>query len=59
MKLNSVKSNILLRDKCPYSGFFWSAFQMRENTDQKNSEYGQFSGSVLSWSLYKTLDTVF
>ena len=44
--------------KCPYSGFFWSvfycirvtrsispySFQMRENKDQKNPEYGHFSG---------------
>ena len=52
-----------LREKCPYSGFFWSVFsriwtkygdirsispysvQMRENTDQKNPEYGHFSRS--------------
>ena len=39
-----------LRGKCPYLKFFWSVFshvpysvQMRENTDQKNSEYGYFS----------------
>ena len=50
-----------LREKCPYSEFFWSVFsrirteygktrsispcsvRMRENTDQKNSEYGHFS----------------
>ena len=42
-----------LREKCPYSELFWSAFsrigslspssvQMRENTDQNNSEYGPF-----------------
>ena len=42
-------------EKCPYPEFFWSLFslirteyverysiQMRENTDQKNSEYGHF-----------------
>ena len=49
-----------LREKCPYSKFFWSVFsriwteygeilpysvQMRENKDQKNSEYGHFSCS--------------
>ena len=52
-----------LREKCPYSEFFWSIFshiwteygeilrispysvRMRENTDQKNSEYGHFSRS--------------
>ena len=47
--------------KCPYSEFFWFVFsriwteilrfspysvRMRENTDQKNSEYGHFSHSV-------------
>ena len=45
-----------LREKCPYLEFFWSVFshsrtewyisphsvQMRENTDQENSEYGLF-----------------
>ena len=53
-----------LREKCPYSEFFWSAFsriqtecgeirsispysvRLRENTDQKISEYGHFSRSV-------------
>ena len=52
-----------LREKCPYSKFFWSVFsririeygevlrispysvQMREDTGQKNSEYGNFSRS--------------
>ena len=49
-----------LCEKCPYSEFFWSVFsrirteygekrsisvQMRENTNQKNSEYGHFSRS--------------
>ena len=44
-----------MRKKCPYSGFFWSAFsrirteygeirrdtvRIPENIDQKNSEYG-------------------
>ena len=33
-----------MRKKCPYSGLFWSAFGL--NTDQNNSEYRQFSGSV-------------
>ena len=59
------KYNILsLREKCPYSEFFWFSFSlirteysemlrifpysvwMRENTDQKNSEYGHFSRGV-------------
>ena len=42
---------LTLREKCPYSELFWSAFsrirtrysvQMRENADQYNSEYGHF-----------------
>ena len=40
----------ILRKKCPYSELFWSTFsriqiefQMRENTDHSNSEYGHFS----------------
>ena len=48
---------IALREKCTHSQFFWSVFShiwteysiripMRENTDQKNSEYGRFSRSV-------------
>ena len=52
-----------LREKCPYSKFFWSVFsriqteygericpysvRMRENTDRKNSECGHFSLSDL------------
>ena len=59
-----------MREKCPYSEFFWSEFsrirteyreirsicpylvKMRENTDQKNSEYGHFmlSSTVLRLS---------
>ena len=46
-----------LRKKCPYSKLFWSAFsrirsengeifRMRENVNQNNFEYGQFSHSV-------------
>ena len=46
-----------LREKCPYLELFWSTFsriraeygeilryslRMRDNTDQKNSEYGHF-----------------
>ena len=40
-----------LREKCPYTELFWSAFsrirteygvEMRENADQNNSEYGHF-----------------
>ena len=52
---------VSLREKCPYSEFFWSLFSlirteygeirrysvwMRENAYQKNSEYGHFSRSV-------------
>ena len=45
-----------LHKKCLYSDFFWSAFShiwsfsrpcpvwLQENTDQKNSEHGHFSG---------------
>ena len=58
-----LSNRVSLREKCPYSEFFWSAFshirteykeilrispypvQVRENTDQKNSEYGHFSRS--------------
>ena len=43
----------MLRKRCPYSEFFWSSYsriwskylysvQMRENTEQKNSEHGHF-----------------
>ena len=55
-----------LREKCPYSEFFWSVFspiqieygdilcissylfQVRENTHQKNFEYGRISRSDFS-----------
>ena len=61
--LNAPKE-FSLREKCPYSEFFWSTFsrlqteygemrsispysvRMRENMDQKNSEYEHFSRSV-------------
>ena len=48
---------LTLREKCPYSGFFLVCIllrispysvQMRENTDQKNSEHGHFSRSLCS-----------
>ena len=45
---NVLKRKHSLREKCPYSEFFYPyfpTFQMRENTDQKNSEYGKFSRS--------------
>ena len=36
-----------LRKKCPYFEFFWPySVRMRENKDQKNSEYGHFLHSV-------------
>ena len=49
--------SISLSEKCLYSEFFWSVFSLiqteygdivriRENKDQKNSEYGHFSRSV-------------
>ena len=57
----TLKDYKTLHEKCPYSEFFWSVFsriwseygerislysvRMRENTDQKNSEYGDFSRS--------------
>ena len=57
----TLKDYKTLHEKCPYSAFFWSVFsriwseygerislysvRMRENTDQKNSEYGDFSRS--------------
>ena len=47
------ESRYPMHEKCPYSEFFWSVFsgirtvQMRENMDQKNSEYGHFSRSDL------------
>ena len=60
----SYHAFLTLREKCPYSQFFWSVFsrvwtaygeirsispysvRMRENTDQKNSEYGHFTCSA-------------
>ena len=46
--LNSVYCRISLREKCPYSEFFWSLFStFGLNTDQKNFEYGHFSRSAL------------
>ena len=47
IKICKLKLNLTLRDKCPYSDFFWSvsilcispySVQMLENTEQKNSE---------------------
>ena len=46
---------LTLREKCPYSRILWSVFshfrtgtvQIRENTDQKNSEYEHFSRRTL------------
>ena len=57
-----------LREKCPYSQFFWSVFfrirteyeeiqsispysiEIRENRNQKNSEYEHFSHSYHLWA---------
>ena len=36
-----------MREKCPYSELFWSAFSVWENADQNNSEYGLFLRSGL------------
>ena len=46
--------SLSLCERCPYSEFFWSVFsrirtecgEIRENTDQKNSDYGHFLHSV-------------
>ena len=58
-KGNKITFVFALHEKCPYSEFFWPVFfriwteyspysvRMRENTDQKNSEYGHFSRSVV------------
>ena len=54
-----------LREKCLYLEFFWSvfyriqtvslySFRMRENTDEKNSEYGHFVHSDTSSTTYDT-----
>ena len=48
---------LTLREKCPYLEFFWTVFSRiwteyggirRENSDQKNSEYGHFLRNVVS-----------
>ena len=49
-----------LRKNCPYAEFFWSTFsrispysvRMRENLDQKYSEYGHFSRSTCFASVF-------
>ena len=46
---SSNTKNVSLREKCPYSEFFrFSPYsvRMRENADQKNSEYRHFLRSV-------------
>ena len=64
--IESPISSMILHEKYPYSEFFWSVFpcirteysvHMRENTDQKNSEYGHFSCSVKP--LTKSITSVF
>ena len=50
------KWDFTLREKCPYSEFFWSIFfciwtpyaGMRENADLKNSEYGRLGSEYRS-----------
>ena len=56
-----------LHEKCPHSEFFWSVFSrirsvygelkskvlIRENMDQKNSEYGQFLYSLPCVSVFQ------
>ena len=53
---------LTLREKCPYSEFFWTVFSRiwteyggirRENSDQKNSEYGHFLRNVVSNHLHE------
>ena len=50
-----------LREKCPYSELFWSAFslpylvQMRENTDQNNSGHGHYLCDLGKAALIKTV----
>ena len=50
-------NSVTLREKCPYSDFFWSVFslirtqcgdsvRMGENTDQKHSEYRHILRSI-------------
>ena len=58
-RLRIIKFETILRQKCPYSEFFWSLFfphsdwispysvLMQENTEQKNSEYGHFLRSTI------------
>ena len=54
---NYLFQKVALRENCPYLEFFWSVFSriwtisqysiwLRENVDQKNSEYGHFSRIV-------------
>ena len=54
---NSCRDCITLREKCPLREFFWSVFshirtKYGENTEQKNSEYRHFSGSVSALLVY-------
>ena len=47
--MESIYTLIPLHEKCPYLEIlriFPYSFQMRENTDQKNSEYRHFLRSV-------------
>ena len=50
-----------LREKCPYSELFWSAFslpylvQMPENTDQNNSGHGHYLCDLGKTALIKTV----
>ena len=64
IELKWVPQYLALREKCPYSKLFWSLYsrilricpyvvRTQENTDQNNSEYGHFSGSVIKSTLCK------
>ena len=44
---SDISTLLTLGEKCPYLDFLWSVLvQLRENKDQKNYEYGNFSRSV-------------
>ena len=63
IRLNKNVSNMLMREKCPYSELLWSVFsrirtkyelpispdsvRMQENAYQNNFEYGHYLDSVL------------
>ena len=60
--LPDERSSSALSEKWRYSEFFWSVFSRirteygRENTDQKNSDYGHFSCSPNESEQIKTFE---